>query len=70
MWKTQYFGQEEDRMMVIKEWKWLNIFLVVAIVAFLSFGCAGISKDTKVKCPKCGTVFSVSEGLKGGGGGY
>jgi hypothetical protein len=55
--------------MAKKEWKWLNIFLVMAIVAFFSVGCAEISKNTKVKCPKCGTVFSVSEGLKGGGGG-
>jgi hypothetical protein len=57
-------------MMVMKKRTWLNFFLVLAVVAFFTFGCAGISKDTKVKCPKCGTVFSVSEGLKGGGGGY
>jgi hypothetical protein len=57
-------------MMVMKKRTWLNLFLVLAVVAFFTFGCAGISKDTKVKCPKCGTVFSVSEGLKGGGGGY
>jgi hypothetical protein len=56
--------------MLIKKWKWLYIFLVLAIVALFTVGCAGISKDTKVRCPKCGTVFSVSEGLKGGGGGY
>jgi hypothetical protein len=67
--ETEYLGREEDRVMEVKKWKWINIFLVLAIVALFIFGCAGVSKDTKVKCPKCGTVFSVSEGLKGGGGG-
>ena len=49
--------------------RWVNIILALVILAFFSLGCAGISKDTKVKCPKCGAIFSVSEGLKGGGGG-
>jgi hypothetical protein len=29
-----------------------------------SFGCAGVSKDTKIKCPKCGAVFSSEEGAE------
>ena len=29
----------------------------------LSLGCAGISKDAKIKCPKCGAIFQVDEGL-------
>jgi hypothetical protein len=45
--------------------KWVSIFLASAILAVFSFGCAGISKDTKVKCPRCGQVFTVDEGLEG-----
>ena len=45
--------------------KWVSIFLALAVLAVFSIGCAGIQKDTKVKCPKCGAVFTVEEGLKG-----
>jgi hypothetical protein len=37
--------------------------LALAVLAVFSFGCAGISKDAKVKCPKCGAIFKVDEGL-------
>jgi len=43
--------------------------LAVVGVALASFGCAGmqskgaVSKETKIKCPKCGVEFSVGEGL-------
>jgi len=43
--------------------KWLTIFLALAILAVFSFGCAGVQKDAKIKCPKCGAVFTVDEGL-------
>ena len=43
--------------------KWVSIFLVLAVLAVFSFGCAGIGKDAKIKCPKCGAVFTVDEGL-------
>ncbi len=43
--------------------KWVSIFLALAILAVFSFGCSGISKEAKVKCPKCGAVFTVDEGL-------
>jgi hypothetical protein len=43
--------------------KWVSIFLALAILAVFSFGCAGIDKQTKMKCPKCGAVFTVDEGL-------
>jgi predicted nucleic acid-binding Zn ribbon protein len=33
------------------------------MLAVFSIGCAGVSKDTKIKCPKCGAVFTVDEGL-------
>ncbi len=35
-----------------------------AVLAAFSFGCAGPSKEAKVKCPKCGAVFTIDEGLK------
>jgi hypothetical protein len=43
--------------------KWVSIFLALAILAVFSFGCTGIAKDAKVKCPKCGAVFTVDEGV-------
>jgi hypothetical protein len=44
--------------------KWASIIMLLLILAAFAFGCAGISKDAKVKCPKCGAVFTVDEGLK------
>ena len=44
--------------------KWVSIFLALAILAVFSFGCSTISKDTKVKCPKCGAVFTIDEGMQ------
>jgi hypothetical protein len=36
-------------------------------LASFSAGCAGISKEAKVKCPKCGAVFKIYEGPSAGG---
>jgi hypothetical protein len=44
--------------------KWVSILMVLAILAVFSLGCAGVSKDTKIKCPKCGAVFTGEEGVK------
>jgi hypothetical protein len=44
--------------------KWVSIVLALAILAVLSFGCANVTKDAKIKCPKCGAVFTVEEGLQ------
>ena len=54
--------------------KWISILLALALLAVFSFGCAGVARDTKIKCPKCGAVFTIDEGLaeiqkKGGGAG-
>jgi len=39
------------------------IFLgILGILAILGFGCAGGSKETTVKCPKCGAIFTLQEG--------
>jgi hypothetical protein len=43
--------------------KWVSIFLALAILAVFSFGCAGMDKQTKIKCPKCGAVFTIDEGM-------
>ncbi len=43
--------------------KWVSIFMALAILAVFSFGCASVSKEAKVKCPKCGAVFTVQEGI-------
>jgi hypothetical protein len=43
----------------------IRVFLaLVFLVVFLSLGCAQVAKDTKIKCPKCGAVFTVDEGLE------
>jgi len=44
--------------------KWVGVLLAMVIVALFVFGCAGVAKDTKIKCPKCGAVFTVQEGLE------
>jgi hypothetical protein len=41
----------------------ISIFLALAMLAVFSFGCAGIDKQTKIKCPKCGAVFTIDEGM-------
>jgi len=43
--------------------KWVSIFMALAILAVFSFGCTGVSKESKVKCPKCGAVFTIQEGI-------
>lgn len=42
--------------------KWVSIFLALAMLAVFSMGC-GVAKDAKIKCPKCGAVFTVDEGI-------
>jgi hypothetical protein len=47
--------------------KLISLVLAMAVLAAFTLGCAGyVSKETKVKCPKCGAVFTVEEGLKTG----
>ena len=41
----------------------MSIFLALVVLAVFALGCTGVSKDTKIKCPKCGAVFTVDEGL-------
>jgi hypothetical protein len=44
---------------------WFRILLVLAITSMCFFGCAGASKETKVKCPQCGTIIIIDESLEG-----
>jgi hypothetical protein len=47
--------------------KRLAILLELTVLIFLLAGCAGLSKEAEVKCPKCGTVFKIHEGPYYGG---
>jgi predicted Zn finger-like uncharacterized protein len=38
--------------------------MAAVMFGLLSAGCATMNKDMKVKCPKCGAVFTVDEGQK------
>jgi hypothetical protein len=55
--------------------KLVSMVLALAVLAVFSFGCGTYAaKDAKVKCPKCGAVFTIDEGMQqyqksaGGGG--
>ena len=37
--------------------------LTLSILALFSFGCSPITKETKIKCPKCGAIFNAGEGI-------
>jgi len=45
--------------------KWLNVFFALVLLAILSLQCTGVSRETKVRCPKCGVVFTIEEGFTG-----
>jgi hypothetical protein len=42
----------------------MKIFIVMSIAICFSFGCASVSRDTLIKCPKCGAYFSTKEGAE------
>jgi hypothetical protein len=43
--------------------KLISIFLALVALVVFSFGCAGPKGESKIKCPKCGAIFTVDEGL-------
>ncbi len=43
--------------------KLMYIFLALEILAVSFFGCAQIGRDAQIKCPKCGTIFTINEDL-------
>jgi hypothetical protein len=44
--------------------RWVSLLLALAVLVVFSVGCSNITKETKIKCPKCGAVFTVDEGLE------
>jgi hypothetical protein len=45
--------------------KLISLVSALALIAVFTVGCAGyVPKETKVKCPKCGAVFTIDEGIK------
>ena len=40
-----------------------KLVFFLGVVAILGSGCVGESKETTVKCPKCGAIFTIQEGL-------
>jgi uncharacterized protein YceK len=44
--------------------KMMNLALAVVMLGAVASGCGTVMKDTKVKCPKCGHIFTVDEGRR------
>jgi hypothetical protein len=42
--------------------KWIAV-LILGMMAIV-FGCATVSEDAPIKCPKCGAYFSTKEGAE------
>jgi hypothetical protein len=51
-------------IMVVGLWM-ARILVIMSLASLVVFaaGCADLTKDAKVKCPKCGAIFSFQEGL-------
>ena len=47
--------------------KRLTLVMAWIMLALFSIGCAEISKEAQVKCPKCGAIFKIYEGRPTGG---
>ncbi|NWG03533.1 MAG: hypothetical protein HXY44_11830 [Syntrophaceae bacterium] len=45
--------------------KWFILFLTMMILTICFLGCAGTSKEIKVKCPQCGTIIIIDESIEG-----
>ena len=43
--------------------KWMSICFILAMLALLSLGCAEITNERKVKCPKCGPDIMMQTGM-------
>jgi PBP1b-binding outer membrane lipoprotein LpoB len=42
----------------------VKILLTLLVLSLLFAGCSGPSKETKIKCPKCGAFFTTKEGVE------
>lgn len=40
-----------------------NWLFLLGVLAIFGSGCAVESKETAVKCPKCGVIFTIQEGM-------
>ncbi len=45
--------------------KWVGVLLALMLLTIFPFGCAEGNKTTRVKCPKCGTIFTIDEDTEG-----
>ena len=43
--------------------KCAGMLFLLALLAVFAWGCSPITKETKIKCPKCGAIFTTDEGL-------
>jgi hypothetical protein len=43
---------------------WMDAFLALVLLMIFLCGCAGVVRDTKVKCQRCGASFAVNEGVE------
>ena len=44
--------------------KWTPLLLLLAFLSFSVLGCAGMKKDTTIRCPKCGSYYDTREGAE------
>ena len=56
-------------MVKLRELRTLVLAVTMLTLGGLSAGCGMVSKQAKVKCPKCGQVFTIDEGLYEDAGG-
>jgi len=43
--------------------KWLNVILTLSVLAMLCLGCAELTNERKVKCPKCGPDVEMQKAI-------
>jgi hypothetical protein len=42
--------------------RWVHLFLAFVILSGFSLGCGGVSKETKIRCPKCAGYYDTKQG--------
>jgi hypothetical protein len=51
---------EKEKLMNI----WSKLFIVMTLLCLLGLGCASTSKETGIRCPKCGDFFKSKQGAE------
>jgi len=41
----------------------VRILLALTILVLVIFGCAQITRETRIVCPKCGNLFKTEQGI-------